>query len=243
MDQLQHLVHVMFGDRTDHGVRIGPRAPASLRVRLKNSAGSADTPAWNRARAPWCERERGPAAELSSVEAEVVERADRSVEGRPFSPIFLVLIVAPLALGAMLLLKDFELVSSQPLWLYLLVIAVAGTLSVLVEPWGHAPDGSLRLYTCLAVHVTALTVVLYLSGWGPVLGMAYVFIALVEMQSWGTHLWRPIMVLSLRQHRGRPDPGLVRADPLLPHPQPGHRARVARSGGAGARGPDGGGVR
>ena len=142
------------------------------------------------------ERERGSAAELSSVEAEVVERADRSVEGRPFSPIFLVLVVAPLALGAMLLLKDFELVSSQPLWLYLVVIAVAGTFSVLVEPWGHAPDGSLRLYTCLAVHVTALTVVLYLSGWGPVLGMAYVFIALVEMQSWGTHLWRPIMVLS-----------------------------------------------
>ena len=102
------------------------------------------------------ERERGSAAELSSVEAEVVERADRSVEGRPFSPIFLVLVVAPLALGAMLLLKDFELVSSQPLWLYLVVIAVAGTFSVLVEPWGHAPDGSLRLYTCLAVHVTAL---------------------------------------------------------------------------------------
>jgi diguanylate cyclase (GGDEF)-like protein len=45
------------------------------------------------------------------------------------------------------------------------------------------------------VHVTALTVVIYLSGWGPALGMAYVFIALVEMQSWGTHLWRPLMVL------------------------------------------------
>ncbi len=141
------------------------------------------------------ERERGPAAELGSVEAEVVERADRSVEGRPFSPIFLVLVVAPLALGAMLLLRDFDLVSSQPLWLYLSVIAAAGTLSVLVEPWGHAPAESWKLYVCLAVHVTALTVVIYLSGWGPALGMAYVFIALVELQSWGTHLWRPLMAL------------------------------------------------
>ncbi len=57
---------------------------------------------------------------------------------------------------------------------------------MLVEPWGHAPVGSAKLSACLAVHVTALTVVIYLSGWGPALGMAYVFIVLAEMQSWGT---------------------------------------------------------
>jgi diguanylate cyclase (GGDEF)-like protein len=141
------------------------------------------------------ERERGSAAELTSVEAEVVERADRSVEGRTFSPVFLVMIVAPLALGVLFLLRDFGLVSAQPVWLYLVVIAAAGALSVLVEPWGHAPLGSPKLLVCLAVHVTALTVVIYLSGWGPALGMAYVFIALVEMQSWGTDLWRPLMIL------------------------------------------------
>ena len=143
------------------------------------------------------ERERGSStAEWTSVEAEVVERADRSVEGRPISPIFLVLIVAPLALAALFLLRDFGLVSSQPVWLYLVVIAGAGALSVLVEPWGHTPVGSFKRWVCLGVHVTALTVVIYLSGWGPALGMAYVFIALVEMQSWGTALWRPLMVLS-----------------------------------------------
>jgi diguanylate cyclase (GGDEF)-like protein len=143
------------------------------------------------------ERERGSAAERSSVEAEVVERADRSVASRPFSPFFLVLVVAPLALGLLFLLKDFELVSSQPLWVYLAVIAAAGGVSVAVEPWGHPPVGWLKLSVCLAVHVTALTVVLYLSGWGPVLGMAYVLIALVEMQSWGTRLWLPLTVLCL----------------------------------------------
>ncbi len=43
----------------------------------------------------------------------------------------------------------------------------------------------------------AVTVVIYLTGWGPALGMAYAFVALEELQTWGAALWRPVMSWSL----------------------------------------------
>jgi diguanylate cyclase (GGDEF)-like protein len=143
------------------------------------------------------ERDRGAAeVEPTSIEAEVVERADRSVEGRGIPPLLLVLVVAPLALAALLVLRGEGLVASEPIWVYAMVIAAAGLLSVLVERWAHGGASSFRLLVCLAVHLTSLTVVVYLSGWGPALGMAYVFVALVEMQAWGTAIWPTILVLS-----------------------------------------------
>ena len=113
------------------------------------------------------------------------------------SPLVLAYLVSPLALGLLLVFRHFGLVARLPIWAYIAAIAGVCLLSVLVEPWHSAPSGSLRLHARLAVHVGAVSVVIYMTGWGPALGMAYAFVALQELQTWGAVLWRPVMVWSL----------------------------------------------
>jgi diguanylate cyclase (GGDEF)-like protein len=70
-------------------------------------------------------------------------------------------------------------------------------MSVAVEPWYTAPAGSLRRHARLCVHVLAVTAVIYMTGWGPVLGMAYAFVALQELELWGSEVWRPVLCWTL----------------------------------------------
>ncbi len=36
-----------------------------------------------------------------------------------------------------------------------------------------------------------------MTGWGPALGMAYAFVALEEIELWGSRLWRPVLCWTL----------------------------------------------
>ena len=45
--------------------------------------------------------------------------------------------------------------------------------------------------------VAAVTVAIYLTGWGPVLWAAYIFIALENMARVGSRVWRAMVVWSL----------------------------------------------
>jgi diguanylate cyclase (GGDEF)-like protein/PAS domain S-box-containing protein len=47
------------------------------------------------------------------------------------------------------------------------------------------------------VHVAAVTAVVYLSGWGPALGMAFAFSALADLQQSGAKAWRAALGWSL----------------------------------------------
>ncbi len=105
-------------------------------------------------------------------------------------------VVGPLAFGLLMVFRAFGLVAHLPVWAYLLAIIGPATLSIIVEPW-YAPPGSLRLYFRVGLHVAAVTLVIYMSGWGPALAMAYAFVALEEFQQWGASVWRPIMVWTL----------------------------------------------
>ncbi len=126
-----------------------------------------------------------------------MERADRSVRGNSLSPVVLAYVVGPIAFAILMVFRHFGLVSRLPIWAYLIAVFGSGVLSVLVEPWHHAPAGSLKLHCRLGIHVSAVTAVIYMSGWGPALVMAYAFVALEELQQWGAALWRPLMIWSL----------------------------------------------
>ena len=136
-----------------------------------------------------------PTLSLADVEAEESGGRDRARHG--LSPSVLAYVVGPLALGVLLIFRQFGLVAPVTIWAYLGAIAGAAALSVLVEPWHSAPPGSVKLHARLAVHIVAVTVVIYMSGWGPALGMAYAFVALQELQTWGAFLWRPVLCWSL----------------------------------------------
>ncbi len=140
---------------------------------------------------------RSHTADSSSTDAVSVERAEAAGGSASLSPLVLAYVVGPLALGLLLVFRYFGLVARVPVWAYLAAIGGAALASMLVEPWHSAPAGSIKLNARMAIHILAVTAVIYMSGWGPALGMAYAFVALQELQTWGAFLWRSVMGWSL----------------------------------------------
>ena len=106
------------------------------------------------------------------------------------SPSFVAYAVGPLALVLLLVCRNWGLVSNASPWAYAGVIAWAHVSGRMVELWPTASRGSWRLHVRVVVHVSAVTMVIYLSGWGPALGMAYAFSALADLQQSGAAAWR-----------------------------------------------------
>jgi diguanylate cyclase len=124
-------------------------------------------------------------------------RADAPATSRSLSPTVLGYVVGPVALVILLVFRHYGLIARLPVWAYLLALLGSAALSVVVEPWHQAPPGSLKLYARIAVHLTSVTVVIYMTGWGPALLMAYAFVALEEIERSGAAMWRPVMVLAV----------------------------------------------
>ena len=116
---------------------------------------------------------------------------------RGVSPGFLPYVVGPIALVLLLVLRHFGLVAQVPDWAYAITIFASLASSRLVERWPEAPPGSFRLHVRVIVHVAAVTSVLYMSGWGPALGMAFAFSALADLQQSGARAWRAALGWSL----------------------------------------------
>ena len=118
-------------------------------------------------------------------------------ESTGLSPLFLAYLVAPLALVLLLVIRHFGFVAKVSPWAYVAALGAAGVSARLVERWANAPRGSVRLHARVVVHVCAVTVVIYMSGWGPTLGMAYAFSALADLQLSGAGVWRAALGWSL----------------------------------------------
>jgi diguanylate cyclase (GGDEF)-like protein/PAS domain S-box-containing protein len=106
-------------------------------------------------------------------------------------------VVGPVALVLLLVLRHFGLVARVSVWAYAGAIVGAQVSGRLVERWPDAPPGSLRLHVRVVVHVAAVTSVIYMSGWGPALGMAFAFTALADLQQSGARAWRAALGWSL----------------------------------------------
>jgi diguanylate cyclase (GGDEF)-like protein/PAS domain S-box-containing protein len=119
------------------------------------------------------------------------------VERSGVSPGFLAYVVGPIALLLLLVLRHFGLVAKESVWAYVGVIVASQVAGRLVERWSDAPPGSLRLHVRIVAHVSAVTSVLYMSGWGPALGMAFAFSALADLQQSGARAWRAALGWSL----------------------------------------------
>ena len=113
------------------------------------------------------------------------------------TPRLLVFSVVPVALIVLLVLREFGLVANVPAWAYVVAVLGAGVFSRLVETWNAAGPGTVAMHARVAVHVVGVTSVIYLSGWGPVLGMAYAFSAFADMEQSGARTWRAALGWSL----------------------------------------------
>jgi diguanylate cyclase (GGDEF)-like protein/PAS domain S-box-containing protein len=112
---------------------------------------------------------------------------------RALSPSFLAWVVGPIALVLLIILRQVGLVARVPIWAYVGAVAVAQITGRLADRWPDAPRGTLRLHVRIFVHVLAVTSVIYLSGWGPALGMAFAFSALADLQQSGADAWRAVL--------------------------------------------------
>ena len=84
--------------------------------------------------------------------------------------------------------------------------------------------GRMSLNLRVASQVTAVTLAIYLTGWGPVLWAAYIFVALENLARAGSRVWRTTVLCSLigmtfGQFCARPGLAPVRAD-AGPRPLP-----------------------
>jgi diguanylate cyclase (GGDEF)-like protein/PAS domain S-box-containing protein len=101
--------------------------------------------------------------------------------------------VQALALMVVLVMRQFGLVANEPWWAYGLAIVGSSVLSKRLDRWIDAPRGSWRLHLRVLTHAVTVMSVIYLTGWGPALGVCFVYAALVDLQQSGSASWRAVL--------------------------------------------------
>ncbi len=112
-------------------------------------------------------------------------------------PAVIAYLMGPLALLALLLLMHFGYVVRLSAWVWCVVFVAIPTCNLFVDRLydRHLTPATLNLR--VAVQVAAVTAVIYLTGWGPVLWGAYAFIALEVIAKCGSRAWMSVVVWSL----------------------------------------------
>ncbi len=120
----------------------------------------------------------------------VAERAARLSVGWVYA-------IGPIMLIAVALLRRHGLVANMPLWAYAAVILGSGATSKITQRWGDLPAGSARFHIRIALHAVFVTGSIYMSGWGPAVGVAYIFSAQADIDESGAAAWRASLRYSI----------------------------------------------
>jgi diguanylate cyclase (GGDEF)-like protein/PAS domain S-box-containing protein len=113
------------------------------------------------------------------------------------TPAYLAYLMGPAALVAILLLMRFGVVAREPTWLWVAVFIAIPLTSLMGDLLYSRHPTRLCLNARVAIQVAAVTVVIYLSGWGPVLSGAFAFLALENVAHGGSRVWRTTAIWSL----------------------------------------------
>jgi len=128
----------------------------------------------------------GPSGEHAGVRAR-----------RQMAPELIGYLMGPLAFVALLVLMHFGYVDRVSPWIWLAVFLLIPISNFVVDRvYEHFPTPA-ALNLRVAVQVCAVSVVIYLTGWGPVLWGAYAFIALEVIAKCGSRAWRSVIAWSL----------------------------------------------
>ena len=106
-------------------------------------------------------------------------------------------LMGPAALVVLLVLRRFGVVAREPFWLWVAVFVAIPATSWWCDVWHRRRPTLVRLHARVACHAAAVTVVIYLTGWGPVLTGAYAFVALENVSHDGSRTWRVTALWSL----------------------------------------------
>jgi diguanylate cyclase (GGDEF)-like protein/PAS domain S-box-containing protein len=130
-----------------------------------------------------------------------VPPAERGTTARPrrlqwqwqwprMSPTVLAYLMGPVALVAILALMKFHVVAHESVWLWVAVFSATPIASAVTNHLYIRRPTPPHLHARVAASAAAVTVVIYLSGWGPVLVLAFAFLALENVAAVGSRVWR-----------------------------------------------------
>ncbi len=106
-------------------------------------------------------------------------------------------LIGPIALVVILLMMHYGLVIRQSVWLWIAVFALIPTTSLMADQLSRRRPSTSSTNIRIAQNVAAVTVVIYLTGWGPVLVLAFAFVALENISHEGSRIWRVVTFWSL----------------------------------------------
>jgi len=144
-------------------------------------------------------RARGQGSDAARAERDDdVEGGVDAASAREFDAVGLALrvvlhTVQGLALVVVLVARHFGIVANSPLWAYAGTILGSSLLARHVDKWTDIPRGSWRLHARVGFHAATVAAVIYLTGWGPALGVCFVYAALIDLQQCGAASWRAVL--------------------------------------------------
>ena len=136
-------------------------------------------------------RADGPesAVRVSST-ASSTERRGLNLNNLPY-------LVGPVAFVVVVVLMRFGYVAHVRWWVWLSVLVGVTVINVVIDRIYQARRSRFTLDLRVISQVAAVTLVINLTGWGPVLWAAYIFIALENMARAGSRVWRTMVFWSL----------------------------------------------
>ena len=130
-------------------------------------------------------------------EADPVAETKHPASLTALDPKKLAYLMGPVAFGALVVMMSFGLVAKEPIWLWLAVFVAIPAASLIADNRYEARRTEFRLHARVAIQAAAVTTVIYLSGWGPVLCGAFAFLALENVSRCGSRVWRITTLWSL----------------------------------------------
>ncbi len=112
-------------------------------------------------------------------------------------PTYLHYLIAPAALVVVLLLMHFGEIAHESPLLWVDVLIAVPLASLLVDRLSSVRPSGVTMNVRIGVQAAAVTAVIYLTGWGPVLWGAFAFLALENVSHGGSRVWRITALWSL----------------------------------------------
>ncbi len=120
-----------------------------------------------------------------------------STARRRLNPTKLAYLIGPVAFAVIVLLMRFGYVARVHWWVWLSLFAAIAVVNAAADRFYMVRPSRLSLNLRVVSQVVAVTVAIYLTGWGPVLWAAYVFIALENLARVGSRVWKVAVLWSL----------------------------------------------
>jgi diguanylate cyclase (GGDEF)-like protein/PAS domain S-box-containing protein len=104
------------------------------------------------------------------------------------------LLTLPLVAAVFCLFRWLHFIASEPYWLYVVVVVGAGALRVVYAALWEESGHRWRMSGHVATGMAATALVTYITGWGPILAIGFLFGAAANFQLFGSKATRPCLV-------------------------------------------------